>query len=100
MNMKIILLLTFLANEAQAKMRFCRGRNCNNSKNSKFPIRKAEIKSDQECLIISKEILNSAYLRHPEEIFSAENPFEECAEPHDFLLRLIIERYGSVFGRK
>ena len=93
MNMKIILLLTFLINEAQAKMRFCRGRNCNNYR--QIETRKAvqnrqRIKSDNECLIISKKILNSAYLRNPVEIFYAQNPFEECAEPHDFLLRLMI----------
>jgi len=89
--MKIILLLTFLANEAQAKMRFCRGRNCNNNYRVRI------IKSEEECLRISTKILNSAYLRNPKMIFYAENPYEECEKIHIFLRRLIVEKNWSVY---
>ena len=85
MNFQII--LVFLSIQAEAFTRFCRGRNC----------RSPQL-TERECIVISKDIFNKAFMKDPKSIFSVGNPFEECEFIDRFYRAYLMEKFPSIYA--
>ena len=85
MNYQII--LAFFSIQADAFNRFCRGQNCRSIK-----------LTEHECIVISKDIFNEAFMKDPKSIFSVGNQFEECEFIDRFYHAYLMEKFPSIYA--
>lgn len=85
MNLKII--LAFFAIQCEAFNRFCRGSNC----------RSAQL-TEHECLIVSKDIFNKAFMKDPKSIFTVSSSFKECEFVDRFYRAYLVDMFPNTYS--
>ena len=86
MNLQIIFVFLSTALQCDAFSRFCRGQNCRSSQ-----------LTEQECIVISKDIFNKAFINDPASIFKVGSPFEECKYVDRFYRAYLVEKFPGLY---